>query len=51
MSLRCLEDVLSVTIFRLPRCLQDVLQDVSIRLQDVLKTFMQDVLEDVKLLR
>ena len=51
MSLRRLEDVLSVTIFRLPRCLQNGLQDVSVRLQDVLKTFLEDVLEDVKLLR
>ena len=42
----CLEDVFSVTIFRLPRCLQDVLWEV-------LKTSsrrLQDVLEDVKLL-
>ena len=43
----CLQDVFSVTIFRLPRRLQDVLREV-------LKTSsrrLQDVLEDVKLLR
>ena len=43
----CLQDVFSVTIFRLPRRLQEVLRDVF-------KTFskrLQDVLEDEKLLR
>ena len=55
MSSRCLQDIFSVTIFRLPRRLQDVLQDVfKTSLQDVFKMFsrcLQDVLEDVKLLR
>ena len=40
MPSRCLEDVFSVTTFRLPR-----------RLQDVFARHVQDVLEDVKLLR
>ena len=46
-SWRRLQNVFSVTIFRLPRRLEDVLQEV-------LKTSsrrLQDVLEDVKLLR
>ena len=55
MSSRCLEDVFSVTIFRLPRRLEDVLREVlktsSRRLQDVFVRRLQDVLEDVKLLR
>ena len=43
----CLEDVFSVTIFRLPRRLQDVLEDVKLlrwrRVEDVFKTCLQDV--------
>ena len=56
---RCLQYVLSVTIFRLPKRLEDVLQK---RLEEVLKTscntskrrfkdVLQDVWEDEKLLR
>ena len=59
MSWRCLQYVLSVTIFRLPKRLEDVLQK---RLEEVLKTscntskrrfkdVLQDVWEDEKLLR
>ena len=51
---RRLEDVFSVTIFRLPRHLQDVLRDVfkmSPRcLQEVFARCLEDVLEDEKLL-
>ena len=55
MSSRRLEDVFSVTIFRLPRRLEDGLQEVlktsSRRLQGVFARRLPDVLEDVKLLR
>ena len=50
----CLEDVFSVTIFRLPRCLQDVLWEVLKTSSRLFKTSwkrFQDLLEDVKLLR
>ena len=46
MSSRRLEDIFSVTIFRLPRRLEDVLKTFSRRLA----RDPQDVLEDVKLL-
>ena len=55
MSSGRLEDVFSVTSFRLPRRLEDVLREVlkmpSSRLQDVFARRLEDVLEDVKLLR
>ena len=45
MSWRHLEDVFSVTIFRLPRLLYDVLEDVKLlpwtRIEDVFKTSQQ----------
>ena len=54
-SSRRLQDIFSVTIFRLPRRLQDVLQEVfrtsSRRLQNVFARRLEDVLEDIKLLR
>ena len=47
MSLRRLQDVLSVTIFRLSRRLQDTLQDVF---KTSSRRICKDVLEDEKLL-
>ena len=51
----CLQDVFSVTIFRLPRRLEDALKTFSRYfarcLQDVFARRLQDVLEDEKLLR
>ena len=55
MSWRSLEDVFTITIFRLPRRLQDVLHDVfktaSRCLCKTSSRRLQDVLEDKKLLR
>ena len=55
MSSRRLQDVFSVTIFRLPRCLEDVLREFLKtswrRVQDVFVGRLEDVLEDVKLWR
>ena len=43
----CLEDVFSVTIFRLPRRLQDVFKTSSRRFQDVFARRLQESSQDV----